>query len=113
MINLAANLARRFVLVLPLALITVGLVVAAGAGHAQSKPTSAIAGGENAKPLAFHDAMRELWEFHGAWTRMAIDNFVGGNPDFAATARTLLQNKVDDALDDEDPSRPGDQAGRR
>lgn len=95
MIKLAAHLARRFVLVLALVLATVGLAVAASAGHTQSKPMAVMAGGENAKQLAFHDAMRELWEFHGAWTRMAIDNFVGGNPDFAATAQTLLRNQVD------------------
>jgi hypothetical protein len=95
MINLGTNIGRRFVLVLAVALATVGLVVAMSSGHTRSKPMAAMSGGENAQQLAFHDAMRELWEFHGAWTRMAIDNFVGGNPDFAATAQTLLQNQVD------------------
>ena len=40
---------------------------------------------QTAKQLAFHDGMRELWEQHVAWTRLAIVSFAGGNPDLAAT----------------------------
>ena len=33
------------------------------------------------KALAFHDAMRALWQSHGTWTERAIVDFVGGLPD--------------------------------
>jgi hypothetical protein len=47
------------------------------------------------KAVAFHDAMRELWEYHGTYTERAIVDFVAGNPDTNAVIATLLQNQVD------------------
>jgi hypothetical protein len=47
------------------------------------------------KAVAFHDAMRALWEAHGAWTHMVIVSFVGNLPNLAAEEHVLLQNQVD------------------
>jgi hypothetical protein len=47
------------------------------------------------KATAFHDAMRELWEYHGTYTERAIVDDVAGNPDTNAVIATLLQNQVD------------------
>ena len=47
------------------------------------------------KATAFHDAMRELWEYHGTYTERAIVDYVAGNPDTNAVVATLLQNQVD------------------
>lgn len=46
------------------------------------------------KELAFHDAMRELWQEHGTYTERAIVDYVSGNPDTEAVVATLLQNQV-------------------
>jgi hypothetical protein len=46
------------------------------------------------KQLAFHDAMRALWETHGAWTHMVIVSFAGNLPNLAAEEQILLQNQV-------------------
>jgi hypothetical protein len=47
------------------------------------------------KAVAFHDAMRELWEYHGTYTERAIVDYVAGNPDTTADIATLLRNQVD------------------
>jgi hypothetical protein len=48
-----------------------------------------------AKAVAFHDAMRALWEAHGAWTHMVIVSFVGNLPNLPAEEQVLLHNQVD------------------
>ena len=48
-----------------------------------------------AKQLAFHDAMRRLWQDHGTWTDHAIDSFVDGAPDLNAAVARLLANQTD------------------
>jgi hypothetical protein len=48
-----------------------------------------------ASEVAFHDAMRKLWEDHVTWTRLAIVTFAEGSGGFSATAGRLLQNQVD------------------
>lgn len=48
-----------------------------------------------AKAVAFHDAMRALWEAHGTWTERAIVDFVGGLPDTNLVVGRLLQNQAD------------------
>jgi hypothetical protein len=47
------------------------------------------------KQLAFHDAMRRLWQDHGTWTHHAINSFVDGAPDLNAAVTRLLANQTD------------------
>jgi hypothetical protein len=59
--------------------------------------TSAAAGRHRvvtAKALAFHDAMRALWQSHGTWTERAIVDFVGGLPDTQIVVNRLLRNQT-------------------
>jgi hypothetical protein len=56
--------------------------------------TSASHGG-SAKKLAFHDAMRKLWEDHITWTRLFIVSFAADLPDLQPTTARLLRNQVD------------------
>jgi len=51
--------------------------------------------GLSAKQLAFHDAMRKLWEDHVTWTRLFIVSFAADLPDLEQTTNRLLQNQVD------------------
>lgn len=45
--------------------------------------------------LNLNNQMRELWEQHGAWTRMAIISIVFGLPDEKFVLRRLLRNPDD------------------
>ena len=45
--------------------------------------------------LAFHDAMRKLWEDHITWTRLYIVSAASDLPDKDAAAQRLLQNQDD------------------
>jgi hypothetical protein len=72
------------------ALGTAGLVTSVAAGT--STPSDKKLGSEE---LAFHDAMRKLWEDHITWTRMFIVEFAADSPATQATAERLLQNQVD------------------
>jgi hypothetical protein len=90
--NRVPALTRRSLLALAPAALTVGvggMPAAAGANHpAFSTP-------HNAAQVAFHDAMRKLWEDHVTWTRLAIVTFADGSAGFPTTAARLLQNQVD------------------
>lgn len=46
------------------------------------------------KALAFHDAMRALWQSHGTWTERAIVDFGGGLPDTQFAVKRLLRNQT-------------------
>ncbi len=54
-----------------------------------------LASGSKLSALAFHDAMRKLWEDHVTWTRLAIVDVAQGAPDTGPTVQRLLQNQVD------------------
>src|SRR3954447_16546509 len=63
----------------------------AESGHAMAVATADM----NQKELAFHDAMRKLWEDHVTWTRLAIVSFANDLPDLPATETRLLRNQTD------------------
>ena len=87
--NHVPMLTRRSVLTMaPAAALTVGL----GGTQAAADPFTTP---HNAAQVAFHDAMRKLWEDHVTWTRLAIVTFADGSAGFPATATRLLQNQVD------------------
>lgn len=50
---------------------------------------------KTAEQAAFHDQLRQLWEEHVTWTRLAIVSFAGDLPDLSATEQRLLQNQTD------------------
>lgn len=50
---------------------------------------------EQSKRMAFHDAMRKLWEDHITWTRVFIISAAADSPDKPAATERLLQNQVD------------------
>ncbi len=56
---------------------------------------AALASGPKMSAMAFHDAMRKLWEDHVTWTRLAIVDVAAGAPDTGPTVQRLLQNQVD------------------
>jgi hypothetical protein len=75
--------------------IAVLAVVGTHESHAADHDHGAGAAVSSPKAVAFHDAMRALWEAHGAWTHMVIVSFVSGNPNLKAEEQVLLQNQVD------------------
>src|SRR4051794_7103702 len=76
-----------FMVVAALAAATVAALPSTSAARSHDRPTSARA-------LALHDAMRALWESHGAWTERAIVDFVGGLPDTPFAVDRLLRNQA-------------------
>src|SRR5688572_11942105 len=73
----------RSMLVVMLALLTMGIVTPAA-------PTAAAT-----SPLEFRNAMRKLWEDHITWTRLYIVSAAASLPDKDATAQRLLRNQED------------------
>jgi hypothetical protein len=74
-----------------LALVVSGTQADSGHHHPGAHGAARI----NHKQLAFHDAMRRLWEDHVTWTRLAIVSFAHDLPDLSATETRLLRNQTD------------------
>jgi hypothetical protein len=91
----------RITMIVVIALMTLigstsGSVTAANSGSADAAMNAhdqAIS--VSAKQLAFHDAMRKLWEDHITWTRLFIVSTAAGLPDSGPTAERLLRNQKD------------------
>jgi hypothetical protein len=82
--------------VLALASMLVVLAVSgAHESHAATGHDHSAVSVRTSKQLAFHDAMRRLWEDHGTWTDHAIDSFVDGAPDLNVAVTRLLANQTD------------------
>lgn len=79
------------------AVLSVSGLIAAGrpAQSSASTAPAATAMHVTARQLAFHDAMRKLWEEHVLWTRLFIVSDVANLPDLSATTARLLANQVD------------------
>jgi hypothetical protein len=90
--NRVPTLTRRSVLAMAPAALTIGI---GGMPAAASNGPGPFSTPQNAAQVAFHDAMRKLWEDHVTWTRLAIVTFADGSAGFSATAARLLQNQVD------------------
>jgi hypothetical protein len=71
-----------------LAALVVGSQPGASAARHHNRPITP-------KALAFHDAMRALWQSHGTWTERAIVDFVGGLPDTQFAIKRLLRNQTE------------------
>ncbi len=78
----------------PVALVTIALLSTVALAVALGQATSVVATNKTSA-LAFHDAMRKLWEDHITWTRLVIVSIVSGLPDTSSTVSRLLQNQVD------------------
>jgi hypothetical protein len=80
-----------------MAVVATTLVIAvSGAREGYAESGHAVTTAQmNRKQLAFHDAMRKLWEDHVTWTRLAIVSFAADLPDLSATEARLLSNQTD------------------
>jgi hypothetical protein len=63
--------------------------------HAHGNPGHHGAAPLTQEQVAFHDAMRRLWEDHITWTRLAVISLTSGSPDTDATVARLLRNQAD------------------
>ena len=73
---------------LAIALVAIGLLSVGAVASSLGAPTKT-------NNVAFHDAMRKLWEDHITWTRLVIVSVLNGLPDTPTTVARLLQNQVD------------------
>jgi hypothetical protein len=96
------SISRRMTLALAglIAVASATLVLAISGAHEgyagdHSHGDAAVAARTTQKQVAFHDAMRKLWEDHITWTRLAIIGFAHDLPDLPATEARLLENQED------------------
>jgi hypothetical protein len=68
--------------------LVVGSSARASAARPEDRPVAT-------RTVAFHDAMRALWESHGTWTERAIVDFVGGLADTQFAINRLLHNQTE------------------
>src|SRR2546425_11821319 len=73
---------------LAIALVAIGLLSVGAVASSLGAPAKT-------NNVAFHDAMRKLWEDHITWTRLVIVSVLNGLPDTPTTVARLLQNQVD------------------
>jgi hypothetical protein len=76
----------------------VTLAVSNASGHTADDhhhhPHGSAVAPHTKRQTAFHDAMRALWQTHGAWTHIVIVSFAGNLPNLSAEEQILLQNQV-------------------
>jgi hypothetical protein len=98
--NERKNMIRSRLLVLAAAaLVAIGAAVGALApsegGAAEGHAGHVHRLGVGAKELKLRNGMRQLWEDHITWTRLAIISLTTASPDTDATVARLLRNQTD------------------
>ena len=87
------KLVRLLAPVAAIAAAAVAVVVFSPTSDASSKNTDRFENSDTA--VAFRNDMRQLWEDHIVWTRLAIISLADGLPDQDASVGRLLQNQQD------------------
>jgi hypothetical protein len=82
-------------LVAVVSMIAVLAISGGSEGHAATEDAHTAMTSPHTIRVAFHDAMRKLWEDHITWTRLAIVEFAGNLPGLPATEHRLLRNQTD------------------
>lgn len=67
----------------------------ARAGGEPAAHAGATAAAVTSKELALRNGMRQLWEDHVVWTRLAVIGLLGDTPDADAAVARLLRNQAD------------------
>jgi hypothetical protein len=76
----------------------IALIAALGAlafSGGQTAHAHRTSDGITAKELKLRNGMRQVWEDHITWTRLAIISLTTGSPDTDATVARLLRNQTD------------------
>jgi len=92
-----ARSARPLPLALTLLIATFAALVtlAVAGGHNADAHETASAGDVSSSELRLRQGMRQLWEDHVTWTRLAVISLTSGTPDTSATVARLLRNQTD------------------
>ncbi|WP_211244222.1 hypothetical protein [Actinospica robiniae] len=77
------------------AALTLSITALGGVQPSFAAEHASAAGSVSASALRLHDQMRELWDDHITYTRLAIVSFAGDLPDLGPTETRLLQNQTD------------------